>query len=135
VFCDEAEYDPEHRIDPAELITTSLRSQLEAAGDFDIEWANNPGRYHWQQTRLAQFRTWLINNGFDPEDPALTIGHPQVAQVDLMRSFGTEDYRQIWALLNTRLNVTAVRTSTASALYPYHWADADYMEKQILCLG
>ena len=135
VFCDEAEYNPEHRIDPDLLITTSLRSQLEAAGDFDIEWANNPGRYHWQQTRLAQFRTWLINNGFDPEDPALTIGHPQVAQVDLMRSFGTEDYRQIWALLNTRLNVTAVRTSTASALYPYHWADADYMEKQILCLG
>ena len=135
VFCDEAEYDPAHRIDPDLLITTSLRSQLEAAGDFDIEWANNPGRYHWQQTRLAQFRTWLIGNGFDPEDPALTIGHPQVAQVDLMRSFGTEDYRQIWRLLNTRLNVTAVRTSTASALYPYHWADADYMEKQILCLG
>ena len=131
VFCDEAHYDPEHRIDPAELVTTSLRSQLEAAGDFDIEWANNPGRYHWQKTRLAQFRTWLIHNGFDPEDPGLTIGHPQVAQVDLQRSFGTEDYRQIWALLNTRLNVTAVRTSTAAALYPYRWSDPDYAQLQI----
>jgi len=26
-----------------ELVSTTLRSQTEAAGDFDIEWANNPG--------------------------------------------------------------------------------------------
>ena len=134
VFCDEAEYDPEHRIDPAELITTSLRSQLEAAGDFDIEWANNPGRYHWQQTRLAQFRTWLINNGFDPEDPALTIGHPQVAQVDLHASFGTTDYRYIWAQLTDHLDVYRIKTSAAHAEYKYTWSDPDYMQQQIQAL-
>jgi hypothetical protein len=118
-----------------ELTTSSLASQTLACADFDIEWARDPGAYHWQQQQLADFRIWLERNGWDPADPSLTIGHPQVAQVDLMRSFGTEDYRGIWALLNTRLNVTAVRTTTAAALYPYHWADADYMEKQILCLG
>ena len=119
----------------AELTTSTLRAQTEAAGDFDIEWANNPGAYEWQIKNLADFRVWLENNGFDPEDPSLTIGHPKVGQVDLVRSFGTEDYREIWAALNTRLNVTAIRTGDAEQVYPYTWADADYMENQIKCLG
>jgi hypothetical protein len=126
VFCDEG---GDSRID--ELTTTSLRTQTEAAGDFDIEWANNPGAYEWQQRKLVEFRSWLLNNGWDPEDKQLTIGHPQVAQVDLMRSFGTEDYRAIWSRLNTRLDVGAVRTSTASAVYDYSWSDPDYMQLQI----
>jgi hypothetical protein len=130
VFCDEGR---DSRL--GELVSSTLRSQTQAAGDFDIEWGRSPAEFAWQQQKLRDFRTWLRANGFDPEDPALTIGHPQVGQVDLARSFGTEDHRSIWAQLNTRLNVTAVRTSTAAAEYPYHWADADYMEKQIVCLG
>jgi len=113
-----------------ELTTTGLARQTLACADFDIEWARDPGAYEWQQRNLADFRTWLIHNGFDPEDKTLTIGHPQVAQVDLMRSFGTEDYRSIWHQLNSRLNVTAVRTGQAQAAYPYHWANANYRELQ-----
>lgn len=131
VFVDEAGYDPEHSIDTIELTTTSMRSQIEAAGDFDIEWANNPGNYHWQKTRLGQFRQWLINNGFDPEDKSLTLGHPQIGQVDLMRSFGTYNYKNIWSNLESRLNVYAIRTSDACATYEYHWSDPDYAEQQI----
>ena len=130
VFQDEGR---DSRID--ELTTTSMKQQTEAAGDFDIEWANNPGTFPWQIKQLAEFRAWLISNGIDPEDKMLTIGHPQIGQVDLLRSFGTEDYQQIWRQLNTHLNVHAVRTSTASAVYEYCWRDPDYMEKQIKCLG
>jgi hypothetical protein len=133
VFADEAGYDPDYIAD--NLTTTTLKTQTEAAGDFDIEWANNPGTFPWQIKHLKDFRTWLLNNGFDPEDKSLTIGHPQVGQVDLQRSFGTEDYRTIWDKLNTRLNVTAIRTSDASAQYEYHWSDSDYKEQQIQCLG
>jgi len=118
-----------------ELTTTSLKTQTEAAGDFDIEWANNPGNYHWQIKNLSDFRVWLVNNGFDPEDKTLTIGHPKIGQVDLLRSFATENYLDIWQLLNTCLNVHAITTSDARAVYDYHWWDTDYMEKQIKCLG
>jgi hypothetical protein len=126
VFCDEGR---DSRI--GELTTTGLRAQTLAAADFDIEWARDPGAYHWQIQQLKEFRTWLTANGFDPEDKTLTIGHPKVAQVDLQRSFGTEDYRAIWARLNTHLDVLAVRTSTASTEYSYHWSDPDYMQQQI----
>jgi hypothetical protein len=126
VFCDEGR---DSRI--GELTTTSLKLQTEAAGDFDIEWANNPATFPWQIKQLGEFRTWLLDNGFDPEDKSLTIGHPQVGQVDLIRSFGTKDYRAIWAELNKRLNVYSVRTSTISASYEYLWSDSDYMQQQL----
>jgi len=119
----------------SELTTTSLKAQTEAAGDFDIEWANNPGTFPWQIKQLQEFREWLTANGFDPADKTLTIGHPQVGQVDLNRSFGTEDYREIWSQLNTHLNVWSVSTSTARATYEYSWADPDYMQQQIRKLG
>jgi hypothetical protein len=128
VFCDEGN----RSVD--ELTTISMRSQSEAAGDFDIEWANNPGTFPWQIKQLSEFRVWLVANGFDPGDKTLTIGHPQVGQVDLTRSFGTDDYREIWANLETRLNIWAVRTSSARAIYPYSWSDPDYMQQQVACL-
>ena len=115
----------------SELVTTGLRAQTEAAGDFDIEWARDPGAYHWQKIKLAEFKQWLSDNGFDPDDKSLTIGHPKVAQVDLMRSFGTEDYQEIWKKLAEHLDVYKIRTSKSNATYNYCWDDADYAQQQI----
>jgi hypothetical protein len=102
-----------------ELVTSTLRSQTQAAGDFDIEWANDPGAFYWQIRLLKEFREWLVANNFDPEDKSLTIGHPKVAQVDLMRSFGTTDYREIWAQLYQYQDVYRISTSIARATYEY----------------
>ena len=114
-----------------ELTTSTLRSQTEAAGDFDIEWGQNPAVFDWQKTRLAEFRTWLTSNGFDPEDRSLTIGHPQVAQVNLIKSFGTQDHSSIWAQLEHYLNVYKIQIGNVQATYTYNWSDADYAEQQI----
>jgi hypothetical protein len=129
VFQDEGR---DSRVD--ELTTTSLRAQTEAAGDFDIEWANNPGTFPWQIKQLAEFKDWLLTNGFDPEDKSLTIGHPQIGQIDLVRSFGTENYEEIWAKLNTHLNVCSICTDSAFAEYSYNWTDLDYAQQQIKLL-
>ena len=126
VFTDEGR---DSRVD--ELVTSSLRAQTEAAGDFDIEWANNPGAFHWQIQMLNEFRQWLITNGFDPEDKSLTIGHPKVAQVDLIRSFGTTDYNEIWKKLAEYLDVYKIRIGTVEATYEYRWSDPDYDLQQI----
>lgn len=115
----------------AELATSTLRSQTEAAGDFDIEWGRNPGHFEFQRRRLTEFREWLVANGFDPNDNSLTIGHPQVAQVDLVRSFGTENFSDIWTQLNTHLDVYAIRTSTNQAVYNYRWSDQDFVKRQV----
>jgi hypothetical protein len=115
----------------SELVTGTLKSQTQAAGDFDIEWANDPGSFPWQILALKEFRAWLIDNNFDPEDKLLTIGHPKVAQVDLVRSFGTTDYREIWAQLSQHQDVFRISTSMAQATYEYRWSDPDYDLQQI----
>jgi hypothetical protein len=114
-----------------ELVTSTLRSQTQAAGDFDIEWAKDPGAYPWQIESLKEFRTWLVANNFDPEDKSLTIGHPKVAQVDLIRSFGTVDYKKIWAQLYQHQDVYRISTSMSQATYEYRWSDPDYDLQQI----
>ena len=129
VFCDEGR---DSRI--SELVTTGLRSQTQAAGDFDIEWARDPGSFPWQIAQLAEFRTWLERNGFNPDDTGLTIGHPSIGQVDLERSFGTQDWDNIYRQLSQHQDVYKIRTSEAQATYEYHWSDPDYDLQQIRSL-
>lgn len=125
VFCDEGR---DSRV--GELVTTTLQTQTLAAGDFDIEWARDPGAFPWQQTQLAEFREWLVANNFNPEDPSLTIGHPKVGQVNLLASFGTIDYKSIWQQLNNYMDVYKISTREAEATYSYHWSDPGYREQQ-----
>ena len=115
----------------SELVTSGLRTQTQAAADFDIEWARDPGAYSWQIRQLAEFRTWLERNGFNPDDPGLTIGHPQIGQVDLKRTFGTEDWQIIYSQLSQHQDVYKVRTGTTRATYDYRWSDPDYDILQI----
>lgn len=118
-----------------ELVTGTLRSQTEAAADFDIEWGRNPAGFEWQKRNLQAFRDWLIDNKFDPDDPSLTIGHPQIGQVDLLASFGTDMYQSIWKQLSQHLDVFSVATGSARANYDYRWSDHDYCQQQLIHLG
>lgn len=126
VFHDEGR---DSRID--ELTTSTLRPQTQAAGDFDIEWGADTSQRSFMQTQLAEFRQWLIANGFDPEDKSLTIGHPQVGQVDIIKSFGTDHVESIWQILSCHLDVAAIQTSQVRTEYPYHWSDPDYIQQQV----
>jgi hypothetical protein len=118
----------------SELTTTSLRSQTEAAADFDIEWAQDTRGHPWMAKELQDFQQWLTTNGFDPSDPALTIGHPKVAQVDLCKSFGSKDYRDIWGTLDQHLDVYSISVGGHTAIYEYSWQDHNYMMQQIQAL-
>jgi len=127
VFCDEGD---ESRID--ELTTTTLKPQTEAAGDFDIEWGNNTHNQPFMQEKLRQFRTWLSANGFDPEDPSLTIGHPKIGQVDLQKSFGTEYFEDILAKISQHLDVYSIKTSDAYAEYDYTWQESKELQVPLI---
>ena len=122
VFQDEGR---DSRID--ELTTSTLRTQTEAAADFDIEWGQDPTSHPFMHRQLSEFRTWLENNGFDPDDPGLTIGHPQIGQVDLERSFGTRNHFEIWQILGQHMDVAEVRSSRSQQRYDYHWSDDNYI--------
>lgn len=114
-----------------ELTTSTMRSQTEAAGDFDIEWGRNPAAFPWQKKLLSDFRHWLLDNGFDPNDKSLTIGHPKVAQVNIYQSFGTNDIDSIWTMLTKHQDVCSIKIGNYKATYDYHWSDEDFRARQV----
>jgi len=127
VFQDEGR---DSRID--ELTTTTLRAQTEAAADFDIEWAQDTRGHAWMQDQLSAFRQWLLANEFDPDDPALTIGHPKVAQIDVSRL--PTEIEKVWQHMDRYLDVYRIRVAGVEAVYPYRWSDLDYQRLQLSAL-
>ena len=117
------------RID--ELTTTSLHAQTQAAGDFDIEWGQTTSGHHFWYDKMEKFRSWLITNGFDPEDKSLTLGHPQIGQVNLQKSFNSENFEDIWKILTSYSDVWKIKTSYTENTFDYHWSDDNYMQAQI----
>lgn len=127
VFLDEGS---DSRVD--ELTTTTLKPQTEAAGDFDIEWGKNVLGKPFMTEQLEDFRAWLLTNGFDPEDPYLTIGHPKIGQIDLEKSFGTTDFEKVLKILSAHLDVYSIKTNDASAEYEYTWRDSRTLQVPLL---
>ena len=118
------------RID--ELTTTTMRGQTLASGDFDIDLGKTDRYETWRIEENKQFRQWLIENGFDPDDKTLTIGHPKIGQINLQRSFDAiNDNQKIWDCFYQYPDVYSIETGKSKAVFDYHWSDADYMEKQL----
>lgn len=104
------------------------------SGEFDIEWGNNitvDGGHPWHDKTIGLFRAWLIENGLDPSNPELSLGHLPVGQVDLLGSFGTADYLTIWNILGQHLDIYQVEVNGVVATYDYCWSDSDYEQRQI----
>ena len=130
VFNDEG---PDSSIE--DLVTTTLKPQTEAAGDFDIEWGRGSANPEWRKNHFSEFRKWLIKNNFDPEDKSLTIGHPKIGQVNLEKSFAINQPLKIWKIMENHLDVYKIKTNDAIAVYDYHWSNENYMKQQINTLG
>lgn len=104
------------------------------SGEFDIEWGNSVvynDKYPWHKDEQDQFKQWLIKNQLDPQDPKLSLGYLPVGQVDLLSSFGTTDYQEIWNALGEHLDIYRIEVDGISATYDYCWSDTDYKQKQI----
>jgi hypothetical protein len=105
------------------------------SGEFDVEWGRDireaDFKVQWHREQLAAFHAWLEGNGLDPTDPRLSLGYLHLGQVDLIRSFGTDDYREIWHTLTTHLDIYRVEVDGVVQTYDYCWTDPDYKDRQI----
>jgi len=118
-----------------DLVTKTLNSQTEAAGDFDIEWAQETKGFKFWKEQIDEFTSWLIKNGFDPDDKSLTLGHPKVAQVNLAKTFGSTNFNDVWEVLDNFQDVYSITVNEKTAIYNYHWKDRDFAQRQINIIG
>jgi hypothetical protein len=103
------------------------------SGEFDIEWGQSVtyGIHKWHTKEIDEYNKWLIEQGFDPNDPKLSLGHLELGHIDLERSFGTHDIYKIWKIMNNMLDIYSITVDDVTAVYDYNWADTDHEEQQI----
>lgn len=91
-------------------------------GEFDVEWGRdviNDPKCPWHQTEMLNFENWLRDVGIDPNDPELCLGYAPIGRVLLQKSFGTTDYRKIWDILFSHLDIAAIRIEDTVREFKY----------------
>ena len=102
------------------------------SGEFDIEWGRTVDNHEqWWLEDIAPFYQWLEDNGLDKNNTELSLGHLPVGQVLLKESFGTEDWAEIWPMLEQHLDIYSVEVNGRIATYDYVWSDSNYEQLQI----
>jgi hypothetical protein len=79
------------------------------SGEFDIEWGQTITELHdFKKEEMEKFRTWLHNHEYDWNDPKLALGYIKLGQVDLVSSFATDKFIEIYKELINCLNISKI---------------------------
>ena len=119
-----------------EATCSTINHQKYYSGEFDIEWGQtiNEDTFSWKKEEMNDFRSWLKLNDFDWEDPKLSLGYIKLGQVDLKKSFGTENFLEIYKQLSNNLNITKIEIiegKTTDCEYPYSLETPNWEQIQI----
>jgi len=123
----------EHGQDIDAATCSAINSLKFYSGEFDVEWGRDVTEktYHWQAKEQKEFREWLARNGFDWNDPKLSLGYIKIGQVNLEKSFGTKDFFKIVELLSKYLDIFKIRIDNVECNFDYIWSDDNYKQMQI----
>ena len=103
------------------------------SGEFDVEWGRDViyDKHPWHRKEIDEYYGWLNRQGYDINDPMLSLGHLELGHVDLERSFGTHDPYKIWDMMSSMLDIYSIEVDGTKAIYDYSWADENYEQRQI----
>lgn len=123
----------EEGADVDDAVCSAISALKYYTGEFDIGW-NADVTYNnapWHREEQDQFYTWLKRNGFDPNDPKLSLGYIKLGHCDFIKSFGTNDKYKVWEILSEHLDIYKVSIDGVSNTFDYVWSQPDYKQKQI----
>ena len=103
------------------------------SGEFDIEWGNSviEKNHSWHFNEQNKFKEWLGRNGFDYNNPKLSLGYIKIGQVNLQKSFGTTDFFDIIKTMSSHLDIYQIKVDDVTGTYNYVWSDDNYKQMQI----
>lgn len=119
-----------------EALCSEINHQKYYSGEFDVEWGQTITEQHdFKKEEMDDYRAWLADNGYDWDDPKLSLGYIKIGQVDLQRTFGTgASIHDIHKVMNNNLNITSIRTIHGPSIetdYPYTLDSDDWRQIQI----
>ncbi len=126
----------EHAPRMTEALCSEINHQKYYSGEFDVEWGQTITEQHdFKKEEMDDYRTWLEDNGYEWDDPKLSLGYIKIGQVDLQRTFGSDaSIHDIHKVMNDNLNITSIRTIHGPSIetdYPYTLDSDDWKQIQI----
>ena len=126
----------EHAPVMTESMCSEINHQKYYSGEFDIEWGDTitEETHAFKKKEIEEFKKWLKENNYDWDDPILSLGYIKLGQVDLKRSFGTENFKEIYNTLSNNLNITKIEVfdgQTTNCDYSYSLESPDWQQIQI----
>jgi hypothetical protein len=127
----------EHAPKMTDALCSEINHQKYYSGEFDVEWGQTitEADHRFKKEEMDSYRAWLEENGYDWNDPKLSLGYIKIGQVDLQRTFGTDaNVQDIHKVMNNNLNITSIRTITGPSIeceYPYTLDSDDWRQIQM----
>lgn len=126
----------EHAPKMTEALCLEINHQKFYSGEFDIEWGQTvvEDTFEWKKKEMDNYRSWLAENGFDWEDPRLSLGYIKMGQIDITKNFGTNDFLEVYKHMKNNLNIkkiTVTGMQETSCEYPYRLDDENWKKIQI----
>ena len=120
----------------SEATCSEINHQKFYSGEFDIDWGQTitEDTFDWKKEEMDNYKNWLKENNYDWEDPKLSLGYIKLGQVDLKRSFGTDNFLKIYEILSNNLNITkieVIESENVSCEYPYTLNDKNWQQIQM----
>ena len=123
----------EHGADIDAATCSAINSLKFYSGEFDVEWGRDVTETNakWHCKEQEEFKVWLKRNGLNWEDPKLSLGYIKIGQINLNKSFGTNDFFKIIEIMSTHLDIYQIKTGDVAGTFDYVWSDDNYKQMQI----
>ena len=127
----------EHAPKMTDALCSEINHQKYYSGEFDVEWGQTitEEKNNFKEQEMDGYRAWLKDNGYEWNDPKLSLGYIKIGQIDLQRTFGTNaSIHHIHNIMNDNLNITSIRTITGTSIecdYPYTLESDDWKQIQM----
>jgi hypothetical protein len=127
----------EHAPKMTDALCSEINHQKYYSGEFDVEWGQTitEDTNEFKKQEMDEYRAWLKDNGYDWEDPKLSLGYIKIGQVDLQRTFGSSaTFKEIYETMSKNLNITNIKTMSNRTIecdYPYTLDSEDWQQIQI----
>ena len=120
----------------SEALCSEINHQKYYSGEFDVEWGQTiTEKQDFKKEEMDRYRTWLKYNGYEWEDPKLSLGYIKIGQIDLQRTFGTNaSIHDVHEVMSNNLNITSIKTIVSPAIeteYQYNLDTKDWKKIQM----
>ena len=88
----------------------------------------------FKREEMDEYRKWLDANGYEWEDPKLSLGYIKIGQIDITKTFGDANFQEIYQTMNSNLNIKSIKIKSDQIIecaYPYSLDDPDWKEIQL----